>query len=151
MNFGLSSSGQQSPAKNRVSELAIEIASDGQLTTVCDPSAGGISIHITLDGDAKPVSRLKPDQMLAPSHNLVAPAINGTAQVGATLRVTPGLWLVDPGTAFVPNYQWLANGAPVQGETAPQIVVAPALAGKMLECRETVAGASVLAAAVSVR
>lgn len=150
MNMGLFSTAQAKPVSSTNEVLAIEVAPDGNVTISCDTSAGGVRLRIILDGTALPNISLKPYQFEAQSFNLRAPVIEGTATVGTTLRVTPGLWLVDPDTAVAPTYQWLANGAALQGQTAAQIVVTAQMQGKTLACRETVVGASAATGAVSV-
>lgn len=49
-----------------------------------------------------------------------APTVSGTAQVGGTLSAAPPVWNVDGVTT---SYQWLRNGTPVIGRTAPTYAV----------------------------
>lgn len=54
-------------------------------------------------------------RLFSPPLSLVtAPAISGKARVGKTLEVDPGTWTPDP-EAF--DYQWLRDGAEVEGAT----------------------------------
>jgi hypothetical protein len=50
------------------------------------------------------------------------PTVSGTARVGATLTANPGTW--DEGTTL--SYQWLRDGRPIAGATAPSHVLAAA-------------------------
>jgi hypothetical protein len=50
------------------------------------------------------------------------PTISGTPRVGETLTATPGAW--DDGTIL--SYQWLRDGAPIAGATAPGHVLVAA-------------------------
>ena len=47
--------------------------------------------------------------------NTTAPAITGTAQVGETLTVTPGVWTGVAAPSL--SYQWEADGEPIAGAT----------------------------------
>lgn len=51
--------------------------------------------------------------------NTVAPAVQGTPQLGSTLTATAGKWSVG-GASY--SYQWLADGTPVTGATQPSFV-----------------------------
>jgi hypothetical protein len=52
------------------------------------------------------------------------PVISGRVMVGAQVSATPGAWTAGsaPVTSF--TYQWLRNGAPIAGATAPTYAVA---------------------------
>jgi len=58
----------------------------------------------------------------------VAPAITGTARVGAKLSAVPGTWTPAP-EAYA--YQWKADGLAISGATA-STYVPPSLLGKKL-------------------
>ena len=66
--------------------------------------------------------------------NTVAPAVTGEPRVDGTLTATGGEWNPAPDTI---TYQWLADGAPVDGATAPDLVLTPALVGKTLAVTAT--------------
>lgn len=51
--------------------------------------------------------------------NTTAPAVQGAAQLGATLTAEPGQWSVS-GASY--SYQWLADGTRVSGATRPTFV-----------------------------
>ncbi|WP_405600190.1 hypothetical protein OG741_21295 [Streptomyces sp. NBC_01410] len=61
--------------------------------------------------------------------NTAAPAIQGTAQVGATLTANPGSWTPTPASY---GYQWKADGEAVSGATASTYTVPASLLGKKL-------------------
>lgn len=67
--------------------------------------------------------------------NTVAPAITGTAQVGATLTVSNGTWTGTP----TPTYtrQWKADGANIASATATTYVLTEAELGKVITCTVT--------------
>jgi len=49
--------------------------------------------------------------------NAALPTISGTPRVGGSLTASPGAWTPATGVAF--GFQWLRNGAPIAGATAP--------------------------------
>jgi hypothetical protein len=61
-----------------------------------------------------------------------APTITGAPTVGATLTAVPGVW--GPGTVSL-TYQWLRDGAAIEGATGPARVVEPDDAGSSLSVR----------------
>ncbi|MFK4224744.1 hypothetical protein [Streptomyces sp. NPDC019890] len=61
--------------------------------------------------------------------NTAAPAIQGTAQVGATLTANPGSWTPTPASY---GYQWKADGEAISGATASTYTVPASLLGKTL-------------------
>ncbi|WP_309068930.1 hypothetical protein [Microbacterium sp.] len=61
------------------------------------------------------------------------PTVTGTAAVGRTLTAFPGDWTWR--TAF--GYQWLRDGAPISGATAPAYVLRAADLGKKIAIRVT--------------
>lgn len=70
--------------------------------------------------------------------NTVVPTISGEAQVDSTLTATTGAW--DPAPDGV-TYQWLADGAPVDGATEPTLTLSPDLVGKTVAVTATAAKA----------
>ena len=67
------------------------------------------------------------------------PVIIGAAQVGATLRVSSAAVSVSPSTKLVRTYQWFANDVVIAGARSSSFVVTPALLGKAISVRMTVA------------
>lgn len=65
----------------------------------------------------------------APLENTAAPAITGTAQVGAKLTAKPGTWTPTPDSYA---YQWKADGQAISGATASTYQVPASLRGKKL-------------------
>ncbi len=61
--------------------------------------------------------------------NTAAPAVQGTPQLGTTLTASPGQWSVS-GASY--TYQWLADGARVDGATQPSFVPDATQLGKRL-------------------
>ncbi|MGH3508876.1 MAG: CHAP domain-containing protein [Nocardioidaceae bacterium] len=66
--------------------------------------------------------------------NTVAPAITGDAIVDSTLTASPGRWNPAPDSL---SYQWLADGAPLDGAGAPTLRIDPSLVGKALSVSVT--------------
>lgn len=62
------------------------------------------------------------------------PTWSGDPEYGATLVADPGAWVPTP-TSLV--YQWLRNGAPISGATAPSYTSGPADRGAQLAVRVT--------------
>lgn len=60
-----------------------------------------------------------------------SPSIAGAVKVGSTVTAVAGDWT--PGTAFA--YQWLADGAPVDGATSADYVIPAELAERTLSVR----------------
>lgn len=60
-----------------------------------------------------------------------SPSIEGAVKVGSTVTAKPGSWTA--GTAFV--YQWLADGAPIEGATSADFSIPAELAGRDLSVR----------------
>ncbi len=87
------------------------------------------------------------DRVVAPT---TAPAIVGSAAVGAPLEVAVGAWTPTPTSVTI---QWLADGAAIAGATAPAYVPTPSEKGKVLTAEVTAelsgytAGRAVLATA----
>lgn len=71
-----------------------------------------------------------------PDLTVGSPSIGGTAKVGETLTVTPGAWGPLPVTF---SYQWLVDGAPVEGASGASFVLDGSTAGKSVSV--TVRGA----------
>ncbi|WP_030440059.1 hypothetical protein [Actinoplanes subtropicus] len=57
------------------------------------------------------------------------PSISGTARVGATVTAIPGRW-TPAATSY--TYQWLANGTPISGATAPTYTIPASLLARTL-------------------
>jgi surface antigen len=87
------------------------------------------------------------DRVVAPT---TAPAIVGSAAVGAPLEVATGAWTPTPTSVAI---RWLADGAAIPGATAPTYVPTPDVKGKTLTAEVTAelsgytAGRAVLATA----
>ncbi|WP_159083746.1 CHAP domain-containing protein [Nocardioides terrigena] len=87
------------------------------------------------------------DRVVEPT---TAPAIVGSAAVGAPLEVAAGAWTPTPTSVTV---RWLADGAAIPGATAPGYVPTPSVKGKTLTAEVTAelsgytAGRAVLATA----
>jgi len=62
-------------------------------------------------------------------------AITGSPAVGSTVGSTPGAWA--PAAAY--TYQWLLDGQPITGATAPELALTSAHGGKTLVLRVTAA------------
>jgi surface antigen len=71
------------------------------------------------------------DRVVAPT---TAPAIVGSAAVGAPLEVATGAWTPTPSTVAI---RWLADGAAIPGATAPSYVPTPDVKGKTLTAEVT--------------
>ena len=65
--------------------------------------------------------------------NVVAPRVEGTAQVGSTLRAAKGRWQPSP----TYGYQWLADLVPIDGASAQTMTVGPEQLGKQISVRVT--------------
>jgi hypothetical protein len=79
------------------------------------------------------------DVTLAPATlKAISPTITGTVKVGRTLTAVTGHW--KPG-AVTYSYQWLRDGVPIDGATAPTYTLTDADAGSPI--RVTVTGAEV--------
>lgn len=85
-------------------------------------------------GDSAVRTILTVDSGAAAPVNTQAPKISGSAKVGGTLKATAGKW--DPQDVTV-AYQWLRNGAPIQGATAATYKVTKADVGTTLSVRVT--------------
>ena len=87
------------------------------------------------------------DRVVAPT---TAPAIVGSAAVGAPLEVAAGAWTPTPTSVSI---RWLADGAAIPGATTPAYVPTPSVKGKTLTAEVTAelsgytAGRAVLATA----
>lgn len=68
----------------------------------------------------------QPDDLVVGS-----PSIAGAVKVGSTVTAEAGSWT--PGTAFA--YQWLADGAPIDGAISADFVIPAELAGRNLSVR----------------
>ena len=70
--------------------------------------------------------------------NTAAPTVNGKAQVGAKLRVSPGSWS-PAGVAL--SYQWLANGKIIKNATGASLKLKAAQQGRKISVRVTATAA----------
>ena len=64
--------------------------------------------------------------------NTAAPVVSGTAQVGASVTTSNGSWTA---TNLIYHYQWMANGKPIAGATAPSFQPTAAQLGKRLRAK----------------
>lgn len=71
------------------------------------------------------------DRVVAPT---TAPAIVGSAAVGAPLEVATGAWTPTPSSVAI---RWLADGAAIPGATTPSYVPTPDVKGKTLTAEVT--------------
>ena len=78
--------------------------------------------------------------------NVTAPKITGTPKIGKTLKASPGTW--DPQDVTT-AYQWLRDGAPIDGATAQTYTVAAADAGATLSVQVTATAAGTVNAGVA--
>lgn len=78
--------------------------------------------------------------------NTVAPAITGTAQVGATLTVSNGTW---SGNAATYTRQWRANGVNIAGATATTYVPVAGDVGKVISAVVTATNSTGVVSATS--
>jgi 5'-nucleotidase len=89
-----------------------------------------ITVKVTAEATGYADKTVESDPTLAVSKGGVTtvtpPTVTGTAGVGQTLTVSPGVWQPAPDSV---TYQWLANGVPIPGATGTSLVVTPALAG----------------------
>ncbi|GAB2849497.1 S8 family serine peptidase [Microbacterium insulae] len=85
-------------------------------------------------GDSAVRTILTVDSGAAAPVNTTAPKITGSAKVGSTLKAHPGKW--DPKEVTV-AYQWLRDGAPIEGATAAKYKVTKADVGTALSVRVT--------------
>jgi surface antigen len=74
-----------------------------------------VSVRVSRPGYRAARSTSVPTEDVAPGtfRNPVAPGIDGTAQVGARLKASPGTW----SPSGKPAYQWLVDGEPQAGAT----------------------------------
>ena len=85
-------------------------------------------------GDSAVRTVLTVDSGAAAPVNTAVPKISGKAKVGSTLKATAGRW--DPKDVTV-AYQWLRDGAPIEGATAASYKVTKADVGTTLSVRVT--------------
>jgi hypothetical protein len=76
---------------------------------------------------------------------IAAPALVGTAEIGREVTVEPGAWSGGPALAF----QWLRDGAVIEGATAAAYVPVPADDAAALACRVTATNSAGSAEAVT--
>lgn len=62
------------------------------------------------------------------------PAVQGTTRVGQTLSLAAASWSPSPEQVDV---QWLADGQPIDGATAPTLTLPPDLVGSQISARQT--------------
>jgi len=67
-------------------------------------------------------------------NNTAPPVVSGEPTVDSTLTALPGTW--EPGGTSK-DYQWLADGVPVEGATEPTLTAGPDLVGKALSVTVT--------------
>lgn len=85
-------------------------------------------------GDSDVRTVLTVDSGAAAPAAVVAPKIHGSAKVGKTLKANPGQW--EPADVTF-AYQWLRDGAPIEGATAQKYTVTDADAGTALSVQVT--------------
>jgi hypothetical protein len=73
------------------------------------------------------------------------PVIVGVMGVGQTVTCNPGVW----GNSPFLTYEWLLDGVPISGQTAPTYTIVPGDAGHLLTCRVTGTNAGGTATATS--
>ena len=66
--------------------------------------------------------------------NTAPPRVSGEPKVGMALSATPGSWTPGPVST---SYQWLADGAPLDGQTGGSLDLGPALVGKAVSVQVT--------------
>lgn len=99
-------------------------------------SLGAIARAATLGSTCTTCSSTLPVQAStgpATQTSTPTPTISGTARVGQTLSVVAGSW--DPGVAL--GYQWLRDGAPIPGATAPSYPLLVADLGRRISVTVT--------------
>lgn len=79
--------------------------------------------------------------------NLAVPVLSGVAEVGQALAASPGLWTGSPFPAFA--YQWLRDGVPLLGATAPVYALTPFDEAHEVSVRVTATNVAGSASAVS--
>lgn len=94
---------------------------------------GAGSYSFSVDG-SEVVAEIVGDYVVKQLSNTTKPAISGTAKVGSTLRVNPGVWAPEP-SHFA--YDWQRDGQPIPGATAETYQVTAADVGKSLSVRVT--------------
>ena len=139
-------------------ERLLRRATASAYPAIVETETGGILVRakasplaITIDSPPFQGSHILDPAMLAGGPvNLVAPAIAGTALVGETLHVTPGLWSHD-GLLAAPvlTWQWLRDGVPIAGATGNSLVLTSADAGQAISVTEPARDAHGAAVAVS--
>ena len=82
-----------------------------------------------------------------PPASLSAPVATGAPRPGSTLTCAPGGWSGDPAPAL--RYEWLRDGAPIDGTTAPAYLVQPGDRGHALTCRVSAVNRADLVRALS--
>ncbi len=73
-----------------------------------------------------------------PPDNLTVPTLSGDARLGRSLSCSRGMW-DDPATPYVVTYQWLRNGAVIDGATNATYAITAADVNRGLSCRVTAA------------
>jgi len=91
--------------------------------TTLDMSRINLSTQIANEGGSPPL-------------NTSPPVASGNVRIGATLAVTSGTWL----HALVFFYQWLRDGAPIAGATAPSYTVVSADVSALISCSVVAVG-----------
>ncbi|MFF3396901.1 hypothetical protein ACFYW6_00030 [Streptomyces sp. NPDC002659] len=121
-----------SRADSRVESTSVSVSADRRnLTAVLDltgaaPGDWNLSVITHNAGEyANGTFTITPPSLT----NTAAPAVNGTAQVGATLTANPGSWTPTPASY---GYQWKADGEAISGATAATYTVPASLLGKQL-------------------
>jgi hypothetical protein len=71
--------------------------------------------------------------------NTIAPSISGVAQVGDSLSCGPGIWSAKPPPVFA--YQWLRDGAAIEGATESSYTPSKGNVGHAIACQVTATNA----------
>lgn len=79
--------------------------------------------------------------------NLTPPWVGGAAKAGSTLTANPGTWRPGNGVTF--TYQWLKDGVPVAGATAPTLALDQGSVGGRYAVRVTAASPGLTSATLT--
>ena len=128
--LGLTSVGQQLTAGLRLvasSDGGLIMSADGPsvVVTVTEPSPyAGTYVVPTVVAETTPIP-------------LLAPVVEGTPSIGATLRTRAALWIVESQVPDARRWRWQRDGVDIPGADAPDYTVSAADAGSTLAVVES--------------